>query len=257
LRRLDLAMPISGATLRAMRERTGGAPDARVIPLGVNPLALPDAASSMQIGSMLGVADATPVILTAGRLVRRKGVAWFVRNVLPLLRADAIYVVIGEGPEQAAIVRAAEEAGVASRVRLLGRVPDGVLAAAYARADVFVMPNVPVPGDMEGFGLVALEAAASGLPVVAAALEGITEAVRHGRNGLLVPPQDARAFVDQIECLLRLSPIQLQAMGARFATHTREHYGWDSTARQYVKAMRSVVRDGRHHHVAGAAVEER
>ena len=60
---------------------------------------------------------------------------------------------------------------------MIGEVSDDMLAAAYRSADVMVMPNIPVRGDMEGFGLVALEAAAAGLPVVASRIEGITDAI--------------------------------------------------------------------------------
>lgn len=257
LRRLDMVMPISAATMRAMRERTGDAPLARVIPLGVNPMppATPEACA--EIRRLLAVADTRPVLLTVGRLVRRKGVAWFVSNVLPSLTEDAVYAVIGEGSERDAIVRAAAAAGVTERLRLLGRADAGLLAAAYARADVFVMPNIPVAGDMEGFGLVALEAAASGLPVVASALEGITEALQHDRNATLVAASDEHAYVRELSRLIEMPVEARRAIGAGCAAYTQEHYGWDRTARLYVEAMGSVLRDGRHQHVAGTPVEER
>ena len=249
LRRLDLVMPISAATEAALRQRTGALLPSTVIPLGVNPLPAPDAASREALERALDVPRDARIVLTVGRLIERKGAAWFAGNVLPLLGEETVYVLIGEGPQRAAIATAAASAGVASRLRMLGRLPADLLAAAYGRADVFVMPNVPVAGDFEGFGLVALEAAASGLPVVASGIEGITEAIHHQRNGVLVPSLDARAFAHEISSFLALPVEQRRAAGSAFARYTDVHFGWGETARRYVSAIDSLVAD----RVAGSA----
>jgi glycosyltransferase involved in cell wall biosynthesis len=242
LRQLDLVMPNSRATDAAMRERTGALPPSRVVPLGVNPLPAPTAADIEEFAGLSDLPAGTRVVITVGRLIERKGVAWFVANVLPRLAADVMYLVIGDGPQRAAIEHAAERANVVDRVRMTGRVSDGVLAAAYRRADVFVMPNVPVAGDMEGFGLVALEASASGVPVVAAALEGITEAVQQGRNGLLVRPLDGVAMARTIEELLGLPHTERRMVSESYARFTMREYGWDKTAARYVEEIESLVR---------------
>ncbi len=257
LARLDVTMPISGATMAAMRRRTGSARPSQIIPLGVNPLPAPQRDASQEFERLAALPPRQPMLLTVGRLVERKGVAWFARHVLPALPEQCAYVVIGEGPQREMIARAAREAGVAARVHLLGRVSDALLAAAYARADVFVMPNVPVAGDMEGFGLVALEAAASGLPVVASRLEGITEALQDGRNGTLVEPLDAPAYGTVLSDMLSLPAAERRARGAAAAAYTTERYGWDATALCYIDAMCSVLRNGSDDDVAGAAVEGR
>jgi glycosyltransferase involved in cell wall biosynthesis len=241
LRRLDLALPISAATDLAMHTRTGPLPRSRVIPLGVNPLARADDAAVGRFRRAAHLRDDARIVLTVGRLVERKGAAWFAGEILPLLPADTVYVVIGEGPQHDAIVAAAAATGVDRRLRMLGRVDDSTLSAAYRCADVFAMPNVPVAGDMEGFGLVALEAAASGLPVVASRLEGITEAVQDQRNGMLVPPRDADAHAHAINALLAMPRDQLRGLGAAASRFTLETYGWDETARRYVAAIESVV----------------
>jgi phosphatidylinositol alpha-1,6-mannosyltransferase len=149
--------------------------------------------------------------------------------------------VIGEGPEREEILTAASAAGIRGRVHVLGRVADETLDAAYALADVFVMPNVPVAGDMEGFGLVALEASSAGLPVVASALEGIRAAVRHGENGLLVQPEDAPGFARAISAVLGMAPRERWQMAARFASYTRREYGWARVAKRYVDEITPVV----------------
>jgi glycosyltransferase involved in cell wall biosynthesis len=237
---LDGAIANSEATAAIFRERVPKS-EVRVAPLGVNRLPPASESAIRELTSMLRVTAGRPLVLTVGRLVERKGVAWFVRHVLPDLPEQVVYAVAGTGPQRDAIMAAALDAGVAERLRLLGGVSADLLAAAYARADMFVMPNVPVAGDTEGFGLVALEAAASGLPVVAARLEGITDALRGGYNGRLVPPGDAAAYVAEITSLLGLSDHERRAIGARAARFTRENFGWERTADVHVQAMRSAL----------------
>jgi phosphatidylinositol alpha-1,6-mannosyltransferase len=108
-------------------------------------------------------------------------------------------------------------------------------------ADAFVMPNVPVAGDMEGFGLVALEASAAGMPVIASRLEGITEAVHHGGNGILVDPLDAPAFAEAILDVLDRAHGARKAIGATFAAYTHEQFSWDRTAARYAEAIADVI----------------
>ncbi len=239
LAQLDGAFPISGATEREMRARTGGRPDAEVIPLGVNELPHVTASAIESFRELAGAEG--QIVLTVGRLVRRKGVAWFVRGVLPSLPEHVTYVVIGDGPERGNIEQSAREAGVAGRVRLLGRTSEPVLAAAYRGADVFVMPNIPVSGDIEGFGLVALEAAVAGLPVVAADLEGIATTIRDGENGYLASAEDPGAFARRLSSVLSLTRDQRSTLGARFAETTRAHYGWAATAARYADAIDAIA----------------
>jgi len=238
--RLDMTMPISKATEAEVHARAGAHTPATVIPLGINPLPEPDIDTVRAFRAQIGV-DGGPLLLTAGRLIKRKGVAWFVEHVVPTLPDDVVYVIAGDGVERDAVRAAAARAGVEHRIRLLGRVPAGVLAAAYCSADVFVMPNVPVAGDIEGFGLVALEAAAAGLPVVASRLEGITEAVTHERNGLLVSPLAAGDYVATLRGLFALSAGQRRALGDNFRDYTMRTYSWDKTARRYVEALQAIV----------------
>lgn len=242
---LNITMANSRATEEEVRVRAGQQTPTVVIPPGVSPLPEPSPAAIRGFQRLAGIGPSQAVILSAGRLIKRKGVAWFAKQALPRLPEAAIYVVIGEGKERDAIRAAASAAGVADRVRLLGRVSNDILAAAYRCANIFVMPNIPVPGDIEGFGLVALEAAASGLPVVASRLEGITDAVHHERNGLLVTPAAAHEYVATISDLLRLPQEQLRALGASFASFTQEHYGWNRTARRYLDVMREIAAEGR------------
>jgi glycosyltransferase involved in cell wall biosynthesis len=241
LRQLDLVLPNSRETERVLREHVGKLPPSQVVPLGVNPLPAPSQRDIEAFRRSCGIEPGQRLLLTTGRLIERKGVAWFARHVMPKLPQDAVYVVIGEGPQRSVITSAARAAGVANRVRLAGRVSDVTLAAAYQCADVFVMPNVPVSGDIEGFGLVALEAASSGVPVVAAKLDGITEAVHHKRNGLLVRPRDAAAMAAAVKSILDLPENARASLGLSHAHYTKREYSWAKTAERYAEAITPLV----------------
>lgn len=146
-------------------------------------------------------------MLSVGRLTRRKGLAEFVERNLPAIVAalpEARLVVIGSDAsdavrvqgesELARIVIAAGAVGVEHAVLLLPPCDDAALAEAYQAADVLVFPVRQMAGDVEGFGMVAIEAAAHGLPTVAYAVGGVTDAVAPGRSGDLVPPGDDAKF---------------------------------------------------------------
>lgn len=241
LRRLDAVMPNSNATRGALHGRTGARPPSTVVPLGVNPVPPPSRDAARAFERMLDVRPEQPVVLTVGRLIERKGAAWFAAEVLPQLPDDLIYAVVGEGAQREAILAAATAAGVAHRVRVLGRVDDDMLAAAYERADIFVMPNIPVAGDIEGFGLVALEAAASRVPVIASRIDGIVDAVRDGKNGLLVDPLNAAAFAREIRALLAMPAYERAALAASFSACTLETYGWPRAARRYLDLIEQLL----------------
>ena len=143
------------------------------------------------------------LLLSIGRLTNRKGLREFVREALPgIVRGapDAVLVVIGDAPTDAllagvqsrdGIQAMADAAGVGRHIRFLGVITDPqALAAAYESAALHVFPVRELAGDPEGFGMVAIEAAAHGLPTVAFGTGGIVDAVAEGRSGKLVYPGD-------------------------------------------------------------------
>ncbi len=134
--------------------------------------------------------DAVPegarILLSVSRLTEQKGIDVAV-TALPLLPDDTVLVVLGEGPERAALTELAGGLGVESRLFLPGRVPD--VAAWLRRASVYVHP-----ARWEGFGLAVLEAMVCGLPVVATNVSSLPELVADGDTGILVPPDDPAAF---------------------------------------------------------------
>jgi len=131
------------------------------------------------------------VVLSTSRLTQQKGIDVAVES-LSFLPGDVVLVVLGEGPERQTLQQLAEEHGVASRVFLLGRVPD--VTAWLRRAAVYVQPS-----RWEGFGLGVLEAMVCGLPVVATRVSSLPELVADGKTGVLVPPDDPSALAAAIE----------------------------------------------------------
>ena len=107
-------------------------------------------------------------------------------------------------------------------------------------ADIFVMPNIEVPGDIEGFGIVAIEAAASGLPVVAARLEGIPDAIVDGENGCLVTPGAASAYVRALTPLIG-DAAQRRELGARARRYTEQHNSWPRIIARYVELFTELT----------------
>ena len=180
------------------------------------------------------------VLAIVGRQVARKGHAWFIREVMPRLPAHVRLWLAGDGPEADAIAAAAAALADPARVVRLGLVDEAQLAGLYRGGDLFVMPNVPTAGDIEGFGVVILEAGLNGMPAVASALEGVRDAVTPGENGVLVAPADADAFAGAILSFDRDRPMLAQA-GVRAAAFTRATFGWDATADGYVRVLAALA----------------
>jgi phosphatidylinositol alpha-1,6-mannosyltransferase len=114
-----------------------------------------------------------------------------------------------------------------------------MLSHLYRGADLFVMPNVPVANDMEGFGIVLLEAGQCGIPAIASRLEGIRDVITEGVNGHLVSPQDPGAFVGAI-VQYRNRPEALDAAARRTRRHTKETFGWSAVADTYLAVLRTL-----------------
>lgn len=147
------------------------------------------------------------ILLSVGRLTTRKGLKEFVENALPSViktTPNTLLVVVGDTPKNSLgagiqtrdeILQAARKQGIEKSIKFLGVITDKVqLACAYESADIHVFPVRQIPDDPEGFGMVAIEAAAHGVPTVAFATGGIVDAVAPAKSGLLVSPGDYPAL---------------------------------------------------------------
>jgi phosphatidylinositol alpha-1,6-mannosyltransferase len=243
---LDAVLPVSRATGQALRER--GLPErkVRVVPNGVDterfapPRNRTAARRALTSAADASLPDDALLLCSVGRQVERKGFAWFVRRVMPRLPGNVHYWLAGDGPEADALRDAVDQHDLTGRVRLLGRVPEALLQKLYRGSDLFVMPNVPVQGDMEGFGVVMLEASLSGLPVVAARLEGIRDVIAEGENGHLVESGDAGAFADRIR-QYRDDRAELREAAQRAARYTRRTFSWGAVTGEYVEALHALT----------------
>jgi len=170
------------------------------------------------------------VILTTGRLIKRKGVDWFINNVFKNLPKEYIYLVLGDGPLKLNIQRLIKELNLEERVFVLGRVNQDVLIMLYNYAYVFVMPNQRIKDDPEGFGIVAIEAASSGLPVVANDVDGVNQAVLNGKTGWLVEYNNIKLFLDKIINIgLKREDVRSQA----------KIFSWDLVIEKYKSLINS------------------
>ncbi|CAO5240939.1 glycosyltransferase family 4 protein [Frankia sp. AgKG'84/4] len=173
------------------------------------------------------------VVVCVSRLVPRKGQDMLVR-ALPMLRRrvpEAALLLVGGGPHRAKLERLAREVGVADHVRFTGSVPWAELPAHYAAGDVFAMPCRSRLGglEVEGLGIVYLEASAAGLPVVAGRSGGAPDAVLDGRTGRVVEGTD----LDQVRAAvgdLLADPGRAAAMGAAGRDWVLRRWRWDVLA---------------------------
>lgn len=192
--------------------------------------------------------DGAKVVLIAGRIVTRKGVDRFVRDGLPAIVAqvpDAKLLLAGGNAVEALahthdaeseVTRAIEAAGMSDHVTLTGRLSQDEMIAAFQIADVVVLPVVPVPGDMEGFGIVLIEAAAAGKATVATRSGGIPDAIVDGETGVLVEPLDYGAMAEAITSFLQ-NPERRHAAGEAGRRRVLGAFTWKICAENYASAI--------------------
>lgn len=192
------------------------------------------------------------ILLSVGRLTTRKGLREFVQLALPAIvqaEPDAVLVVVGEAPRNSlgadlqtveSIQAQAEQSGVGAHLRFLGVITDAQhLATVYETADVHVFPVRHIPNDPEGFGMVAIEAAAHGLPTVAFGAGGVVDAVAHGRSGRLAEPGDYDALAQAVVQLLDDEPFAWRDSSYTFATK----FAWPKFGRNMREAMQIPEQD--------------
>jgi phosphatidylinositol alpha-1,6-mannosyltransferase len=190
---------------------------------------VPDAPGALELRRQLAPGGEL-VLLTVGRLQRRKGHDLVIQALAQLLPARTVrYIVVGDGEERESLEQLAERIGVAGHVTFVGTVPPDMLPAYYAAADVFVHPNRIDGHDFEGFGIVFLEAAAAMLPVVAGNTGGAPEAVAAGVTGELVSGTSVPELADTLNRLLG-DPERRRQLGSNGRQRVLEQFGWERAA---------------------------
>jgi len=199
--------------------------------------------ASDDLRAAIGVAAGQKLILSVGRLMRRKGFDSVIR-ALPLLQQqgiDAHYAVIGIGEDLEYLRSLAAELRVTERLHLLGHVSYDDLPRWYCACDLFAMPNRDIAGDTEGFGLVYLEAAAAGRPAVAGTAGGTGSAVVDGVTGLRVDGERVDAIAQALARLL-CNTEEAALMGRRGRERVLENY----THHRRVDQLRQLALRGRY-----------
>jgi phosphatidylinositol alpha-1,6-mannosyltransferase len=188
------------------------------------------------------------IILFVGRLAPRKGVKEFIEKSLVLIIQEipeACFLIVGDNPSESLIHRDDVRSEIASmisvchleeKVHWLGAVSDEELVKIYHLCDLVVLPVLEMKDDVEGFGIVALEAAAAGKPVVATRVGGIPDAVEDGLNGILVEPGDYKNFSQTIVGLLS-SGEKAAAMGESGRRRISEEFTWSKIVTRYEAAF--------------------
>jgi phosphatidylinositol alpha-1,6-mannosyltransferase len=193
----------------------------------------------------LGIDPTQPVFLTHGRLDPRKGHDTVIR-ALPQLRKsrpDVVYAITGQGPAREGLEVLARELGVAENVRFAGRIDADEVRVWFAAADAFVMLSRQIGHSVEGFGIVCLEAASAGLPVIAGRSGGVADAVQDGVTGHLVDPESPADFAARALALIA-DPTRGRALGEEGRIRARtefDHRAFDERIGTIVREMTGVV----------------
>lgn len=185
-------------------------------------------------------------LLSVGRLTTRKGLKEFVEQALPSIvqqMPDVMLLVVGEAPKnslgagiqtQEEIMQAAQKHGLSKHIKFLGVITDKTkLATVYEAADVHVFPVRHIPDDPEGFGMVAIEAAAHGLPTVAFATGGVVDAVKQGGSGSLVEKNNYEEIGEQL-CKVLRSPMSTENIRIFV-----QRFTWDKFGKRVISTFES------------------
>lgn len=179
-------------------------------------------------------------LLSVGRLTERKGLVPFIEKCFLKIKDecdDLVLVVVGEEPKDAMfhklgykqkIETCIRELHLQDRVYMMGWVDDKELLSLYQNCEVLVFPVVPSKGDVEGFGMVAIEAAAAGSPTVAFDVGGISDAIMQNKTGVLIPPGDYERMADVLLAILKGEQKFLMV-----GPHISEKFAWDGLCIQY------------------------
>ncbi|MGA5816435.1 glycosyltransferase family 4 protein [Kitasatospora sp. NPDC094028] len=202
------------------------------LPPGVDETAFHPGSGGAEVRRRLGLAD-RPVVVCVSRLVPRKGQDTLIEAMPQILAdvPDAVLLIVGGGPYRADLEKLADARGVRAAVRFTGSVPWEELPAHYGAGDVFAMPCRTRRGglDVEGLGIVYLEASATGLPVVAGDSGGAPDAVLEGETGHVVPGGSAAAAAERIVRLLRDEELR-RSMGEAGRRWVERSWRWDLLA---------------------------
>jgi phosphatidylinositol alpha-1,6-mannosyltransferase len=174
-----------------------------------------------------------PVVLTAGRLQKRKGHDQMIRALHTVRRRmpNVLYAIVGDGEERAFLAELVAQEGLGEHVQFLGEMDDDGLVRCYQQCNLFALPNRQVGQDIEGFGMVLVEAQACGKPVLAGASGGTAETMRVGETGLVVDCEGPERLAEAVIELLQ-DRDRLARMGEAGRQWVVERFDWAVLSRK-------------------------
>jgi phosphatidylinositol alpha-1,6-mannosyltransferase len=241
MKRMDRIIAVGNETIEAGVRR--GIPREKFvfIPNGVDTEKFLEPHTRKELEQLLGEnLEEKKILLSTGRLAAHKGIDWFTENVVPKLPKNVLFVIAGDGERRKNIEKIIAEKNLSEKVRLLGRVNDQDLKILYNTSDIYIKPNIKVPGTMEGFGLVAIEAASAKLPVIAANIEGLKDAIKDGQNGFLIETCDTEGYLRKINELLA-DEAYCKSFGEKARQFVVENYGWGKISQMYLDEINTVI----------------
>lgn len=239
LKSADHVITVSRFLHQKLRDLTGRDVDARVLPMGVNTATFVRHDDRRELRQQHDI-TAGSVVLYVGKLIEVKGVSTLLK-AMPLLRqvSDVQLLIAGSGVLRSELERDVRDMSLTEHVRFYGTLDHDRLSELYRLCDVVVVPSIiTTRQETEGMPVVILEAMAAGCPVVASDVGGISDVVDHGRNGFLVPSEDAGALAD---ALLRVfDPTAASAMRAH-ALETAQSYDWQRIGDAYNQTIHELI----------------
>jgi len=175
------------------------------------------------------------MVLSVGRLVHHKGIEHLVKAMTMV--KDAKLVVVGTGPMLPPLRKLANQLGLHNRVIFAGNVPNEELPKYYRASDLFVLPSI---SRLEAFGIVLLEAMASGKPVVASRIPGVREVIEDGKEGFLCTPVDPTDISVKVNTLLTNQKL-MEEMGRKGRKRVEENFRWNIVYDSIEKVYQDVL----------------
>jgi phosphatidylinositol alpha-1,6-mannosyltransferase len=238
-RAVDVVTYLGEYTRTRLARTIGGLTTLERLAPGVDTDAYSPAVDGRPVRARYGLSD-RPVIVCVSRLVPRKGQDTLIRVLSEVQRKvpDAALLLVGDGPYRSTLEALARSEGVASDVVFTGSASWAELPAYYAAGNVFAMPcRTRRRGlDVEGLGIVYLEASAAGLPVIGGDSGGAPDAVREGETGYVVPGRDLRALADRLVAVLA-EPALARRLGDAGRAWVEAEWRWDIQADRLARLL--------------------
>lgn len=238
LPKADLVIANSQYT-NSQLKRSGVAESRRVV-LTPGASSPESAISKIEAKQKFNLPPDSQVLLTVGRLVKRKGHLIAINGFMSLSQKypNLYYLIAGRGPEEGSIRKRIEQYKLSNRIHLVNNLED--INLAYAAADLFIFPSIELAnGDVEGFGLVSAEAQMHGLPVIGSNSGGIPETIEKGLTGEIIDPGKADEIAKAIEPFLD-HPDQLHRYSERALKFAKEHFNWEDRRKKISELLQLI-----------------